>query len=114
MELSEYTRKPQREILYLTKNETKTLIIARYRMLECGINYKGTMKSQCDLCNCEDEENHQLNICERWRQYNFIDNDNIVDFNDVYSDDIETLRSIIEKITHLWNTKNAHGTMRKD
>ena len=114
LELSEYTRKPQREILYLTKNETKTLIIARYRMLDCGVNYKGTMNSQCDLCHCEDDENHRLNKCEKWRQYNFIGNDSVIDFNDIYSDDIDTLRSIIEKISQLWNTRNAHGAMRKD
>ena len=33
-----YQRKPLNVILQLTKQETKTLIIARYRMLECGRN----------------------------------------------------------------------------
>ena len=83
-------------------------------MLDCGVNYKGTMNSQCDLCHCEDDENHRLNKCEKWRQYNFIGNDSVIDFNDIYSDDIDTLRSITEKISQLWNTRNAHGAMRKD
>ena len=34
-----YERKPIDEILSCTKNECKTLVIARYGMLECGMNY---------------------------------------------------------------------------
>ena len=43
-----YNRKPQHEIINCTKYETKTLIIARYGKLECGTNYKGSMKEICE------------------------------------------------------------------
>ena len=45
-----YQRKPLNEIVQLTKQETKTLIISRFRMLECGKSFKGTMKEICDTC----------------------------------------------------------------
>ena len=45
-----YERKPEAEILKLTKKETKTLIIARYGMLDCGQNYQGTTSKVCALC----------------------------------------------------------------
>ena len=38
-----FHRKPKQEIMYLNKLETKTLITARYSMLECGRNFKGSM-----------------------------------------------------------------------
>ena len=41
----EYKRSPEHELLHMTKHETKTVIIARYGMLECGKNYKWTQKS---------------------------------------------------------------------
>ena len=42
----------------LTKRETKMLIIARFGMLECGKNFKGTMNEICLNCNTRDTEEH--------------------------------------------------------
>ena len=106
-----YNRKPQHEIINCTKYETKTLIIARYGMLECGTNYKGSMKEICERCKVVDDENHRLNYCEKYRDINFWDADEKEDFNLVYSRDINEIRNILPKINKVWNTKNAHGTM---
>jgi len=62
-----YARKPEDEILYLTKNETKSLIIARYGSLECGNNFKGTLKTICSTC---EYEYHHLNDCPKWSSTN--------------------------------------------
>ena len=57
-----YQRQPTKEILNLSKHETKTLVIARFGMLECGHNFKGTLKETCDQCHCLDDETHRLNL----------------------------------------------------
>ena len=107
----DYTRKPESEIIQTTKNETKTCIIARYGMLECGVNYKGTMKPTCDTCNTIDNEEHRMNDCIKWKSN---DTNGKVTFNDIYSNDINIVRSVITRIETVWNTKNAHGTMRTE
>ena len=37
-----YIRKPQDDLIGCTKQTAKTLMIARYGMLECGRNFKGS------------------------------------------------------------------------
>ena len=98
----------------MTKHETKTLLIARYGMLECGKNFKRTLKERCDQCDAIDNENHRLNFCVKLRALNFYDADYRVEFDDIFSNDVEVLRNMILAIGKVWNTKNAHGTMRTE
>ena len=58
----EYERKPPKEFLMLNKYECKVVIIARFGMLECGKNYKGTLPLTCTICNSINDEEHRLNI----------------------------------------------------
>ena len=106
-----YYRKPQQEILGCTKHETKTLIIARYGMLQCGKNFKGSMSEFCDQCKILDDEDHRLNYCKKYIDINFYNAVKKVDFNMVYSRDMNELREILPRIGNVWNTRNAHGTM---
>ena len=108
---STYKRTPRPELLHFSKYETKTTIIARYGMLECGTNYKGTMQEKCDQCKVKDDENHRLNYCVKLRGINFVDCDTKIEFNNIYSNDPEVLRTIIKRLGNIWNTKTAHGTM---
>ena len=108
-----YERSPQKELALCTKQETKTLIIARFGMLECGVNFKGTMREICRTCNTLDNEHHRLNECTNYRELNFSNEDTKVNFQDVFSTDINVLRNVIPKIQQVWNVKNAHGTMNK-
>ena len=99
--------------MQLKKSETRTLMIARYGMLECGRNFGGSMKKMCETCNCIDDEEHRLNICPKWKKNdNSVGNDE-VPFVNVFSNDCNVLRAILPRIEELWDTKNAHGTMRK-
>ena len=107
----EYKRGPNKELLSCTKQEAKTILIARYRMLECGTNFKGTIKELCNNCNVLDDETHRLNYCEKYKTVNYYESDLKVDFNDIYSADIHTLRVLLPKIEKVWNTKNANGSM---
>ena len=109
-----YRRAPVREILYMTKNELKTVMIARFGMLHCGKNHQGTMNQICDTCKCIDDENHRINDCKKWKDRNLSDSITKVDFNDIYSADLDTVRALIPHIESLWNTKNAQGSFRTE
>ena len=45
LESRDYVRRPTREIMTLTKNDCKALIISGFGMLEFGTNFKGTMNN---------------------------------------------------------------------
>ena len=62
-------------------------------------------------CNAFNDEKHRLNYCSKFRTTNNYDNDTKSDFDLVFSDKIETLRLIIPRISRVWNTRNANGTM---
>ena len=111
IEDSAYERGPPTELLQCNKLETKTLIIARFGMLECGKNYKGTKSEMCNSCNKIDDENHRLNDCPIYKNVNFFDTQSRVEFADIYSTDINVLRAVIKRIEKVWNVQNAHGTM---
>ena len=107
----EYKREPNKELLNRTKHDAKTIIIARYGMLECGTNFKGTMRESCSICNVLDDESHRLNFCKKYRTINFYECDEKVDFNEIYSTDQLILRKLLPKIEKVWNTRNANGSM---
>ena len=96
----------------LSRQECKTLIIARYKMLQCGRNFKGTMSEVCNICNVTDDEDHVLNHCPKYEMHR--ESDTCINFNDIYSNQIEILRAIISTIERFWNTSNAHGTLHRD
>ena len=108
-----YTRQPEREIINTTKNESKTILMARYGMLQCGTNFKGTMNPTCQTCIVLDNEYHRLNCCPIWNTPDEIEMKDDIDFNLIYSPDINVIRPIIKEIDRLWNTKCANGSMKK-
>ena len=106
-----YTRTPSPELQALTKQETKTILISRFRMLECGVNYKGSMNVVCVTCRKRDDEDHRMNHCKRFRSTNCFDDIIKPNFDDVYSSNIDVLKNIATYIEKIWNTRNAHGSM---
>ena len=106
-----YVRMPCPELRSLTKQETKTILIARFRMLECGVNFKGSKNVVCQTCKKTDDETHRLNHCLRYRTTNCYDDPTKPNFNDVYSSNTTILKNIAEIIEKTWNTRNAHGSM---
>ena len=107
----QYQRKPLPEILQLSKTETKAMIMARFKMLECGKNYKGTMSETCTQCNIIDNEDHRLNHCIKWRNTNFYDSTDKVDFSLIHSDNVTSIRVLLNKIGQVWNYTDSNGTM---
>ena len=109
-----YTRKPCDEILLCTKQETKTIIIARFGMLDCGRNFKGSNSATCNKCGVVDDEEHRLNHCIKYRSINYYDHEEKLPFENIFSTDVEVLRNIIPRIQNVWDTYCAHGTMKKE
>ena len=106
-----YKRQPLELVTKLSKQDTKTLMIARYGMLECGKNFKGTLSEICNTCYCPDDEEHRLNICQLYCLTNHHDNPTIVKFDEIFSDDINIIKLIISRIETVWNVTKGHGSM---
>ena len=85
--------------------------MARYGMLECGKNFKGTLSEVCDKCGILDDENHRLNFFPKYKPNNNFDCSENTDFNLIYSESITKLRQVIPNIMKVWNIKNGNGTM---
>ena len=83
IERNDYNRKPLPELMYYSKRETKVIITARFSMLECGKNFKGTQSETCNVCNVKDDEDHRLNHCTKYRNINLCDDTEKVDFREI-------------------------------
>ena len=106
-----YKRQPDPIIKTMTKQQTRTMIVSRYGMLECGKNWGGSVKKICEKCNCIDSENHRLNDCIIWKHHNLYDNHRKVNFDQIYSDDEQAVKDLMPHIEKLWNVKTGHGSM---
>ena len=87
------------------------LIIARFGMLECGKNFKGTMNEICLNCNTRDTEEHRLNECSNYLNVNYVDHDENIPFSSIYSEDLTILKPIMKRIGTVWNLKTGNGSM---
>ena len=52
------------------KSDCKAIIMSRFGMLECGMNFKGTLGNHCEVRDNVDDEEHRLNHCERFIEFN--------------------------------------------
>ena len=107
-----YKREPLKEAVSREKQRTKTIILARSGMLECGKNFKGTMRESCLECNKLDDEEHRMNYCGKWEATNNIGKTTI-DFTNIYSSDDIVLDGVISAIECVWELKYANGRMRR-
>ena len=102
-----------KEIANGNKIKTKIIILARHGMLECGTNYKGTMPDICRHCGTKDNENHRLNECTYLSANNWVNSNEKIDFNTIYSNDNATLACIIKRLESIWEFRYANGRMKK-
>ena len=101
------------EIVSSNKVNSKTIILARCGMLECGKNFKGSIPEICRGCGEEDDESHRLNRCSIWKHLNFSETVVKPDFGDVYSTDINILLPVIKNIQRVWELHVGNGSMKK-
>ena len=107
-----YEQIPLKEVINQEKQRTKTIILARNGMLECGKNFKGSMSELCPECNEIDDEEHRLNHCMKWEEINNL-NRTKVDFRNVYSNDCQILNHIVTSIERVWELRYANGRMKR-
>jgi hypothetical protein len=104
LEEKTYDHKKESEIMSLTKNEYKVIVLARYGMLRCGRNYKCHFGSQqCQTCGLVDDEDHKINHCIEFRTVNLYDCDEKVDFKNVYSKEVDVLKKKTKIISKTWD-----------
>ena len=106
----QYNRQPLQELHHGNKQRTKTIILARHRMLECGKNYKGTMSERCRSCKVTDDENHRLNECTMFDNASLNPECN---FDDIYSTENDVIDNIVRRLEKVWELRYANGRMRK-
>ena len=114
LEETNYQRGARNDILHCSKHETRVILMSRYRMLECGSNFKGTHVINCNDCNVHDDEAHRLNHCTRFRTINRCDNTEKIDFKMIHKEDPVMLKNMVIEITKVWNFCNKNGTMNVD
>ena len=108
-----YSLTPLTELISSNKIETKTIILSRNGMLTCGSNFKATIPEVCRECRLVDNENHRLNQCPQWQGTNFANDDTLVEFTDIFSDNKQTLSRIIQRIQQVWELHVGNGAMKK-
>ena len=109
-----YKRQPLPEIINGNRLWAKTITMARHGMIECGTNFKGTMPETCKACQTTDNENHRLNECISYANLNLADTDAKCNFDDVFSQDSNTLKLIISQLDKVWDFRYTNGRMKKN
>ena len=98
---------------YNSIHHTRALIMARFGMLKCANNFNtGFGTKLCGECNVCDDENHRINACIKWRKLNRYDEQQKVDFNDIFSGDNDKCFQIVQIILSLWDLENGKNEMR--
>ena len=104
----------QNVIFDLPRHSVRTIIMARYGMLDCANNYKGKYGTKiCTTCNVIDNESHRINDCRKWKDINLFGKDLVVNFDAVYSEDLNTLKQISNLLQSIWNLENNKNEMRQ-
>ena len=107
------TYSEENSIFNLSRLDARTIIMARYGMLECSKNYSHKYGTKtCKECLTIDNEEHRLNNCKRWRNVNLFNYDVEIDFNLIYSQNVEILKSIASILQSVWNLENHCNEMR--
>ena len=86
-------------------------MIARFGMLECGTNFKGTLSNICSTCSVTDDENHRLNHCTKYSSNNFYNSVNKSNFQRIFTSNMDELRVIVRDISQVWNVQKSNGSM---
>ena len=81
--------------------------------MEKTLTFKGTIPELCKHCQLPDNENHRLNECGFWKETNFVDQNDNIGFQDVFSSDPQTLDTVISRIRSVWELSFGNGSMKK-
>ena len=72
----------------------------------------GSGIKSCNECGVNDDESHRINDCQKYRAINKFDHLVKVDFESIYSDELENLMPIVETILSLWDLGHNKNNMK--
>ena len=109
-----YERKPMPSILKRNKLQARVQLMALFGMLDCANNFKcGNGGKDCRDCDVLDDENHRINDCSKFREFNLYHSPIKYDFKGIFSNDEDTVLRTIEVIMHVWNLENGKNETRR-
>ena len=83
-------------------------------MLYCQANYSaGTGNKNCSVCRVLDNESHRINDCVVFRSTNLYDSKNKIDFNRIYTDDMQSILDVISIVLKIWDLGAGKNVMRR-
>ena len=79
-------------------------------MLPCKKNYSfGGKNKNCDVCVAIDDENHRINVCEKYQSVNVYNSSNKIDFALIYSNRVGVLLKVVDIILKVWDIGNGRN-----
>ena len=113
LQCNDYKRTPILILRHLNCIETRAFIMGRFGMLDCKANFSnGYGGKVCDQCGMDDNEEHRMNECVKYRGTNNCDDPVKIPFNDIYSDEIEKVKPVLMSILKIWDLTNGKNRMR--
>ena len=112
IESDDYVRQPQP---FMTKNKivARAYIMGRFGMLQCAFNFSnGHSTKNCRTCEVVDDEPHRINVCPVWNKINLSHRRESIDYNQIYSDDENESRKVVDQILAMWDLGNNKNCMR--
>ena len=97
----------------LPRHSVKTILMARYGMLDCAANYHGRYRTKlCEECGVTDNEDHRINSCRKWENVNLYGTEYNINFDIVFSNNIDELRQMSGCLNCIWNLENGRNEMK--
>ena len=109
-----YKRKPDEFLVGHTPLiHAKAYIMGKYGMLDCANNYANMHGGkQCRQCEAIDNESHRINDCKRYENINRRTSAEKINFDDIYSDDIDKVRNVVRCILSMWDLERGKNVIR--
>ena len=83
-------------------------------MLQCANNFRfGYGHKNCNECGVLDDENHRINYCPKFAQFNLFHSSIKYDFEGIFSKDNDTVSRTIEVVMHVWNLENGKNETKR-
>ena len=113
LENESLTREPQPFMIKNNKLIARAYIMGQYGMLQCAANFSnGYGGKNCQSCSVEDNESHRMNHCPEWSNINLANSNENIDYESIYSENVEDSMKVVRKIIELWDLGNNRNCMR--
>ena len=105
-----YKRQALLILTRLSSIASRALIMGRYGMLDCKTNFSKDYGGKlCKACNIIDDEMHRVNFCQKYYPINRYENPEKVDFETIYSNNVNDVRPVINAILEMWDLENGRN-----